>query len=432
MTIDTAPPATLAAEPASRGPRRFAGPRLAIVAAVAGLAILSLARIIADADRLTSSTTIGTGLRLAVPIALVGVGGLYSERSGTVNIGLEGMMTLGTVMAGYAGWQWGPWAALVAGAVGGIVGAMIMSLATTTFGVNHIIAGFAINIIGPGVARYLANIWFTTPEAQAAGGSISSSPRSTGTLPRVSLPVLSDGADLLGDLERKGWFLISDAAGMLRGVTTGVRADTLIAVALVIATAYVVWRTPFGLRLRSAGEKPGAAESLGVSVPSMRHVGLAISGAFAGLGGAVLVFAGSNQYQAGQTGGRGFLGLAALVFGNWMPAGVAAGAAVFGYADSVRIGLDPGHTVLGLILAAAFALTLIGVIALARRRWVEAAIELGLAALLYVTYLTVDDVNNQFVYMTPYIVTLVVVTAFAQRQRPPAAEGVPYFRGQSL
>jgi len=102
-------------QPTSTGWKQLISGRNGVVLfTVLGLTIMSVARLIADADRLTASTTVGVGLRLAIPIALAGIGGLYAERSGTVNIGLEGMMTLGTVMAGYAGWQWGPWAALVA------------------------------------------------------------------------------------------------------------------------------------------------------------------------------------------------------------------------------------------------------------------------------------------------------------------------------
>jgi general nucleoside transport system permease protein len=413
--------------------KRFVTGRNGVVLFTAlGLVIFSVARLIADADRLTSSTTVGVGLRLAVPIALAGIGGLYAERSGTVNIGLEGMMTLGTVMAGYAGWQWGPWAALVAGVIGGMAGGALMSLATTTFGVNHIIAGFAINIIGPGVARFLANVWFTTDEAKAAGGSITSSPAIEGDLPRFSLPVLSDQADVLGDLEDRGWFFVSDLAGIARGLTVDVRIDTIIALVLIIASAYVIWRTPFGLRLRSAGEKPGAAESLGVSVPVMRHIGMLISGGFAGLGGAVLVFAGAAQYQENQVAGRGFLGLASLVFGNWMPGGVIAGAGVFGYAQGLAIGLGAGVTVRGLILAAGIGLALYAIYAVIRRHALGSGIAGAVAVLAFIVYVSVEEINDQFVYMTPYVVTLVVVTLFAQRLRPPAAEGIPYFKGQQL
>jgi general nucleoside transport system permease protein len=410
----------------------FEGRNLVVLLAVFGLAVMSSARVIADADRLTSSGTIGLGLRLAIPIALAGIGGLYAERSGTVNIGLEGMMVMGTIMAGYFGWQYGPVAALIAGAFGGILAGLLLGMATATFGVNHIVAGFAINIIAPGVARFLANQWFTTPEASALGGSVSNGPPVDGQFPKVSLPVLSSGPDLLGDLEEKGWWLISDAAGILRGLTSDLRLDTIIAVVLIVGTSYLVWHTPFGLRLRAAGEKPGAADSLGVSVIRMRYYGVILSGALAGMGGAVLVFAGANRYQQGQTLGQGYLGLAALVFGNWMPAGTFGGAGVFGYANGIRLSIDASTTVKALILAVGIALALFAVWSIVKRNVHAAVISAIVAVLAFVVYAVVDEINNQFIYMTPYVVTLLVVTLFAQRLRPPAAEGIPYRKGDSL
>ena len=256
--------------------------------------------------------------------------------------------------------------------------------------------------------------------------------RSTRQFPKVSLPVLSNGPDLLGDLEKKGWFVLSDVAGILRGLTVDVRIDTIIAILLVIGTAYLVWRTPFGLRLRAAGEKPGAADSLGVSVIKMRYYGMMLSGAMAGVGGAVFVFAGANRYQQGQTQGQGFLGLAALVFGNWKPAGVLAGAGVFGYASGIENSLDSGITVKALILAVAIALGLYVVWSAVRRQFVAASITAVVAVLLFVVYAVVDEINEKFVSTTPYVVTLVVVTLFAQRLRPPAAAGIPYHKGDQL
>ena len=97
-------------------------------------------------------------IRTAAPIAMCGLGGLYAERSGTVNIGLEGMMILGTVFGGWWGWEYGPWVALLGGVVGGFFGGLLLAIVTTTFGVNHIVAGFAINILAPGVARFMSTI----------------------------------------------------------------------------------------------------------------------------------------------------------------------------------------------------------------------------------------------------------------------------------
>ncbi len=114
------------------------------------MSILSLTRLLSDTDDLTSSGTFGVALRTAAPIALAGLSGLVAERSGTINIGLDGMMVLGTIFAGWWGWEYGPWMAIVGGIVGGMIGGLVMSLATTTFGVNHIVAGVAINLIAPG------------------------------------------------------------------------------------------------------------------------------------------------------------------------------------------------------------------------------------------------------------------------------------------
>ena len=121
------------------------------LAAVLGVfAILSTTRILSDTADLTSSGTFGVALRTAAPIGLAGLSGLVAERSGTINIGLDGMMVLGTIFAGWWGWEYGPWAALLGGIIGGMIGGLVMSLATTTFGVNHIVAGVAINLIAPG------------------------------------------------------------------------------------------------------------------------------------------------------------------------------------------------------------------------------------------------------------------------------------------
>ena len=132
---------------------------------------------ISDNSNLTSPGTFGVMVRTAAPIALAGLAGLFAERSGTVNIGLEGMMIMGTIFAGWWGWEWGPWMAIVGGVIGGILGGLLHALATVTFGVNHIVSGFAINIIAPGVARFMAGLLFVD-EAGAGieGGSITNSP----------------------------------------------------------------------------------------------------------------------------------------------------------------------------------------------------------------------------------------------------------------
>ncbi len=406
--------------------------RLMLIAMI-GVVSMSLARILSGNDDLTSSGTIGVALRTAAPIALAGLAGLYAERSGTVNIGLEGMMVMGTVFAGWWGWLYGPWMAVVGGIVGGLMAGLLMSLATTTFGVDHIVAGFAINILAPGVARFMSNVLFVPHPP----GSITSSPGNSGSMGRFTMPFTSGGdlfgwatPDIFGWIERRGWFIISDISALFRGLTTNVSYDVLLTILIFFASAYVLWRTPFGLRLRAAGERPAAADSLGVSVAKMRHAGLAISGALAGLGGAVLVVA-VNRYQEAQVAGRGFLGLATLIFGNWRPAGVAAGAGLFGYAQGITLRTNPEQVVRTLLLAAAIALAFVAIWSLTTRNVKAMGFMVLIAIALFWAYLSTERPNNQLVFVTPYVVTLIAVSVGARRLRPPAEEGIPWFKGQS-
>ena len=396
-----------------------------------GVAVMSTARIISDTPDLTSSGTFGVALRLAAPIGLAGLSGLVAERSGTINIGLDGMMVMGTIFAGWWGWQYGPWMALVGGIVGGMLGGLLMSVATTTFGVNHIVAGVAINLIAPGVARFMASELFVDVQ----GGSVTSSPGNKGSIGSFTMPFLSGGdlfgwttPDILGWFEDTGWFMIADAAGFLRGMTTAVTWDVVIAVGLFFGIAYLLWHTPLGLRLRFSGERPSAAASLGVSVHKMRYIGMAMSGALAGMGGAILVLF-SNRYQENQVAGRGFLGLATMIFGNWMPAGTAAGAALFGYAQGITLRTNPAALVNALFLAAAIGLVVTALYMAYQRSLTGAGTVLAFSVVAFWAYFSVQEPNNQLVFVTPYVVTLIAVSVGAQRLRPPAEEGIPWFKG---
>ena len=170
--------------------------------------------------------------------------------------------------------------------------------------------------------------------------------------------MLSSGPDLLGDVEGLHWFLISDVAGVLRGVTHGVGVLTVLAVLLIPASYLLLWRTAFGLRLRSCGENPWAADSLGVAVYRTKYVAVVISGALAGMGGVFLVFI-AGIYRESQTNGRGFIGLAALIFGNWRPGGLAAGASLFGFADALQ--LRSRSAVVALLLLVAVLLAVLAI-----------------------------------------------------------------------
>ncbi len=394
----------------------------ALVASMLGLFVLAVTRIVAGADDLTAGNTLIATLATAAPIIAVALGGLFSERAGVANIGLEGMMVLGTWSAAFAGWQWGPWAALVGGAVGGMLGGLLHALATVTFGVDQIVSGVAINFIAPGIARFLSSEIFVGE----GEGTISSSPNIKDPMGRFSVPVLADG---LKSIDDKRWFFVSDVAAVLRALVDRMAWSTLIILLLIPISIYVLWRTPFGLRVRSVGEKPSAAESLGVAVYRLKYISVAISGALAGLGGAWLVVD-VRQYNEGQTAGRGFLGLAALIFGNWQPIGVALGAVLFSYGISLQqaIGTKPIKALYLVIAAAFLGLCLFLVFGRRSRR---AAVGLAVAAGgLYAYYLNTDTVASQIVYMTPYLIVLIVITFASSRSRPPASVG-PWRRGQS-
>lgn len=392
--------------------------------------LLSAVRSFTGASDLTSSNTYGAALRLAVPILLAGLGGLYAERTGVVNIGLEGMMILGTWFGAWGGVEFGAWWGVVLGILGGAMGGLVHALATVSFGVNQIVSGVAVNILAAGVTRFLSVIAFT-----GHGGGATQSPQVTSNLPNLTVPVLAGGKpfgwqspDLLGWFERQQWFLVSDVAALFRGFMAELSILTVITLLLVPATYFFLWRTRLGLRMRSAGENPVAAESLGVPVYTMKYLGVVISGALAGLAGAFLVLEAAGIYREGQTGGRGFIGLAAMIFGNWRPTGVAAAAGLFGYTDALN--LRSAQAVHALLLFAAIALLGLGVWYLVRGRISAGLLSGAFGVLVFVWYAVAEDVPRQFISITPYVATLLVLAVASQRLRPPAADGLPYRRGQ--
>ncbi len=399
--------------------RRIGGWRGIALLAVVFVVLLSVVRTITGADALTSAGTVSAALAAAVPIGMAGLGGLWSERSGVVNIGLEGMMILGTFGAGWIGWQHGPWAGVLTAVAFGAVGGLVHAVATVTFGVDQIVSGVAINILGLGVTRFLASILL---EGTPGGGRTQSPPIS----PVGSLSV--PGFDALKSVEDRHWLLVSDLAGIVRGVTTELSYFTIIALLLVLGTYLVLWRTPFGLRLRSCGEDPYTAESLGVNVYAYKYVGVTVSGALAGFGGAFLAIVAANIYREGQTGGRGYIGLAAMIFGNWRPGGLLAGAGLFGYTDALQLrSADAVHALL-LIIAVAL---LVGALSQGYRRKVGSAVALGVVgAVLLVWFLRTDTLPGQVTFIAPYVTTLLVLAVASQRLRMPKADGQIYRRGQ--
>jgi simple sugar transport system permease protein len=280
-------------------------------------------------------------IRLSTPLLLAALGGMFSERSGVINIALEGLMLAGAFTAAavthYAG---NPFVGLVAAVAAGVAVAAIHAVACIRFRADQVVSGTAINILMTGVPALLSGAFF-----------------------------LSSGATPQIPKER----LINYPAVVL-----------LLFLSLLVALSwYVLYRTPFGLRLRAVGENPEAADAAGVSVSRMRYGGVLISGALAAVGGAYISVGQSSLFTRNMTGGRGFIALAALIFGKWRPVPTMLACLLFGFADALQIQLQ-GVPIRGV------------------------------------------EIPNQFIQIIPYVLTIVVLAGFIGRSRAPRALGIPY------
>lgn len=393
-----------------------------LYAALLAVLMLSILKSVTGANDLLTYGTVSATLIATMPIMLAGLGGLWSERAGIVNIGLEGMLILGTWGAAYFGYHHGPWAGVL-GAIGmGMLGGLIHAIATVVFGVDHIISGVAINIIALGAVQYLASLTF----AELPGGGTTQSPK-IGDVPTITIEPLSEQ---LVKVEDKDWFFVSELAGILRALCDNLSSLVVISLLLLVVTWWVLWRTAFGLRLRSCGESPAAAESLGVKVLRYKFVAVLISGGLAGLGGAVLAMVAASNYRDGQTGGRGYIGLAAMIFGNWRPGGLLAGSGLFGYTETLSL-RQGGTSIHALLLAAAVLAVAAALLQFRRGGGTSAVIMGGIGVVLAVTYFLVDTVPSDFTQMTPFVITLLVLTFASQRLRMPAADGQVYRKGSA-
>ena len=398
-----------------------------------GVMILTVAQSVADTERLTAETSSQAMLRWAVPIMLAGLGGLFAERAGVFNIGLEGMLVLGTWFGAWGAINYGAWAGLFIGVAAGGVGGLIHAVATVSFGVDHIISGVAINVTAPGLTRYLSSEIFTGYD----GGSITKSPRVPG-VGEFTMPFLA-GGDLFGWLTPdplnwvadKDWFFVSDVASLTRGLVSHLSIATAVALALVPVSAWVIWRTRFGLRLRVCGEHPLSGETQGIDIYRYKYCAVVISGALAGLGGAFIVSPElSGIYLEGQTQGRGFVGLAALIFGNWRPGGVMVGALLFGYPFGIGLRDLDGTASHALMLVTAVALAAVMLWALKEHRRTDAVLAGVLGCGAAVWYLTSETAPSWWISILPYTIVLVVLVFFSQRLRMPQANGLPYRKGE--
>jgi simple sugar transport system permease protein len=298
---------------------------------------------------------VALGLRYFTIIYLTGLGGLFSERSGIVNIGLEGILIVGTVVGAWGSVEYGPVAGLLIGAGGGLLFSLIHALATVTFRVDHIVSGVVINVVAIGLARFLSQLFF---------GQATQSDPGIPNLDTISIPLLGSLPLGLGQAFR------------------GMSPVVPVAFLLTIPALFVLNRTRFGLRLRSAGENPEAARTVGVPVAPLRFAGVALSGALGGFAGAFLAIEINGLFREGQTQGLGFIALAALILGNWQPLRLLVGSLFFGIAQAIPLRLDDAP-VISLLPA-------------------------------------------EFIRMIPYVITIIAIAGFVGRVQPPAAAGRAY------
>lgn len=378
-------------------------------------------------DQLTTSGTFGAAIRLAIPICLAGLGGMFSERSGIVNIGLEGMMIMGTWFGAWAAWLYGPWYGILAGIIGGAMFGLIHAVGTVTFQVDHIVSGVAINILAAGVARFLNVVAYADQPTQSS----TQSPRIDGEVGDFTMPYLSGGGEtpsLFGYLQDLDIPFISDLSGLLLGATSNLSYISIFALVLIPIAAWVLWSTPFGLQMRSVGELPTGSESLGVNVYLMKYIGVMISGGFAGLAGAYLVLESSGIYREGQTAGRGYIGLASMIFGNYKPLGIFMGSGLFGFADALQLRSD--DAVHGLLVLISLILLIISIKQLIDKKYINASLSVSLSIGFLVWFLNSETVPSEFVYFTPHIATLIVLSSASQKLRMPKKVGQPYRKGE--
>jgi ABC-type uncharacterized transport system permease subunit len=295
----------------------------------------------------------GATLRIATPVILAAMGGVISERSGVINIGLEGMMLLGAFGAVVGSYYTGACGGLIIGVlVGGLLG-LLHAFFSVTVRANQIISAVGINILAASLPNVLIPIIWE--------GYNSMTP-SVAVIPDIRIPILADVPVL----------------GKILGYQNPV---VYLALLIVFAMHFFLFKTPLGLRIRSVGEQPRAADTLGINVFRLRYFAVTLSGSLAGLGGAFLAIGYQSMFSQQMTQGRGFIGLAAMIFGRWYPIGACIACLIFGFADALQ----------------------------------AAAQAAGV------------PVPPQILLSLPYVLTLVaLVGVIGKRTIPPAADGKPY------
>ena len=312
----------------------------------------------------TLQSIIPTVLFYSAPLILTALGGVFSEKSGVVNIGLEGLMVIGAftgivfnlTFADVFG-TWTPWVSIVAATVIGAIFSIIHAVASVTFHANQVVSGVAINMLAVGIGVDLTKEWYDKGQTDMVAQPFYT----------TSIPILSE-IPIIGPLFFKGIYLTS-----------------YVAIILAFVSWFVLYKTPFGLRLRAVGEHPMAADTNGIKVAQMRYIAVILSGAFGGLGGGVFALTIVSNFSGSTIVGQGFIALAAVIFGKWHPLGAMGAALFFGLAQSLSV--------------------------------VSAGIPL------------LENVPQVFLLIAPYVLTIIALAGFIGRADAPRANGVPYIKG---
>ncbi|WP_062110894.1 ABC transporter permease [Aureimonas sp. AU40] len=319
-------------------------------------------------DMLGLLNLLDSTIRLSTPLLFAALAGLYSERSGVFDIGLEGkMLAAAFASAAVAALADSAFAGLAAGIGVAILFSLVHGLASITYRGNQIVSGVALNFIASGLTIILGAAWFgqggNTPTLSANGRFLD-----------IALP----GAEAVRDVPVLGF--------VYSGLLSGQNLLVYLAFLAVPFTWWVLYRTRFGLRLRAVGENPGAADTAGISVTWLRYRAVIICGVLTGMAGTYLSIAQSAGFAREMTAGRGYIALAALIFANWKPVPVMLACLLFGFLDAASIRLQTT------------ALPLIG------------------------------QIPPQFVQALPYILTVILLAGFVGKSSPPKAGGVPYVK----
>ncbi len=299
---------------------------------------------------------LASALRTATPIALAAYSGVLAERAGVVNIAIEGMMLMAAMVGDLAMLYTGSiWVGIFAGLLAAGVLALLHGALSITFKTDQIISGTAINIFAMGVTGFAYKRFLATPELSRPSPS---------TLQPIEIPLLKD-IPVLGDV-------------LFRN-----RPIVYAMLILTFVIWYALFKTPWGLRVRAVGEHPKAADTMGINVYRTRYISVFLSGLLAGLAGLWFSLEQVGHFDMLMTNGKGFIGLAAMIFGKWNPLGALAAALIFGLPEAVQINLA----------------------------------------------MSMPNVPYQFMSMIPYILTIIVLTGVVGRAVSPAADGTPYNKG---